>query len=68
MEPWAVAVAGGQETKQLQGSVTWQVPKSAVDPFNSLPIDMPLRSKELFHYCECLTTDWDMTHSPPASV
>ncbi len=65
-EPWvlpATAVetadsSGGQlgnlraPTPLLPVSVNWQVSSSASDPFNSLPIDMPLKSRELFHYCE----------------
>jgi hypothetical protein len=59
-QPWAVAVTTGgngcrteiQIGIQAPVPVARQMPNSVLDPFNSLPIEMPLKSKELFHYCE----------------
>ncbi|KAL3439974.1 hypothetical protein BJX65DRAFT_291310 [Aspergillus insuetus] len=41
--PWAVVETPGLTVKRLSAS-------TAMDPFNSLPIKMPFRSRELYHY------------------
>lgn len=61
-EPWVTATIVGKDnavavttrSRSPQVSLAWQVPGSALDPFNSLPIEMPFKSKELFHYCESI--------------
>lgn len=41
--------------------LVWQLPKSeTLDPFDSLPIDMTVRSRELFYYCQ-----WPLISIPP---
>jgi hypothetical protein len=59
--------AWGVAKKVLPGkvSVSWQVAGSVLDPFNSMPIEMPLKSKELFTYCEFLPDFLCNTHSSP---
>ena len=32
--------------------VVWQPANTALDPFNAMSINMPLRSRELFRYCK----------------
>lgn len=43
---------------QQAWSAVWQLPKDprSADPFDSLPTGMPLKSRQLFQYCECLST------------
>lgn len=37
--------------------IPWQVSECPVDPFSSLPIEMPYKSRELLHHCECDSYD-----------
>ena len=52
-EPGSKADLPGMQAVWSIGSrqVIWQPGDSGVDPFDSLPIKMPLRSQELFSYC-----------------
>ena len=39
-------------------TTSWQVPLgTALDPFDTLAIKMPFKSRELIHYCKCTSLD-----------
>ncbi len=68
-EPWVVAQGGGapRAAAIVPGPphVALLRPNSALDPFDSLPIATPFRSKELFQYCESQAPSRVNPHSVP---
>ena len=42
--------------------VVWQPTNSALDPFDAMSISMPMKSRELFHYCKLLFNDFFEEH------
>lgn len=40
--------------------IPWLIAGDPVDPFDSLSIEMPYKSRELLHYCNCATSRFPM--------
>jgi hypothetical protein len=61
----------------VPGMWIWQVSKfDSSDPFDAFPVEMKLRSRELFHYCKCslthifhcLSHSWSLRSSRMAKI